>query len=337
MQIVIKTFMVFFIERRIGKVLQMRYYVLLAVICVAMVYVTVLSFNSESRGNLVANFVASEENPVVPVSDAFVEPIQTRETVKTPNGLELTVEKITNFRDVRQSIIVETSTDDRIFYFNVSIAPNTTWSFGKLNTFLIVPQNDAVVTRTTSYYPEGDELVVALDGNTKELFVFVGEKGAPKLVITNTDTSWSYDRDRTMIRITASDTNVSTVIMFWAVDGAISFIEDTRRKESLRYSIGELNNHILQLRSDLTRERENAGNLSKQLEKDNEQLEKARLENLQSEKFADDLKVSIEKGENLITAGVLLSPLQTAVGIVLILILLVLAADAFLFKPRRRL
>ncbi len=313
----------------------MRYYFLLAIICVAMIYVTVASF-SDNVVFFNDNFVSAEENPIAVPSDAFIEPAQVREVLKTPNGLDLTVEKITNFRDVRQDVIVETSTDDRIFYFNVSIAPNVTWSFGKVGTFLIVPQNDAVVTSTTSYYPEGDELVVVLDGNTKELFVFIGEKDAPKLVITNTDTSWSYDRDRTMVRITASDTNVSTVIMFWAGNGATSFIEDTRRKENLRYSIAELNQHIVQLRSDLAREQANVLNLSVRLENDNAQLEKARLGKLQAEKFSEELKVSVEKGENLITTSVLLSPVQTAVGIVLVLILLVLAADIFLFKPRRR-
>lgn len=319
------------------KVNEMRYYILLAIMCLAMIYVTVNSFGSASNASVDSAFTAAKENPVVPAADIFIEPAQSREVLKTPNGLDLTIEKITNFRDEKQDVIIETSLDDKTFYFDVAIAPNMTWGYGRVANFLIVPQKDAVVTSATSYYAEGDELVVVLDGNTTELYMYVGQKGSPKLVITNTDTFWSYDIRSNFVRITASSGNVSTVIMFWTdLDREVSFIEDSRKKENLRYSIISLNEHIVQLQSDLEREGANVANLSKELDKSNEELEKARLEKLQTEKFATDLKLSIEKGENLVTTSVLLSPLQSAVGIVIILILIVLAADAFLFKPRRR-
>ncbi len=315
----------------------MRYHILLALICLSMVYVTIPSFVAAGNNSSGSAFFAAEENPVIEITDVFIEPAQTREFLKTPNGLDLIVEKITNFRDVPQNIIVQTSTDDKTFYFNVTISPNITWSFGKLGNFLIIPQNDAVVTSATSYYAEGDELVIVLEGDTEELFIHVGEKGAPRLVITNTDTFWSYDIRNNMVKIMSNNNNVSTVIMFWAgSDAAVSFIEDTRKKENLRHSIVELNDHILQLQSDLATEEENVAKLRSDLSKSNEEIEKARLEKLQEEKFAGELKVSIEKGENLISASVVMSPVQAAVGIVVVLILIVLTADALLFKPRKR-
>ena len=315
----------------------MRYHILLAIICFAMIYVTVLSINIPSTAIIGSSFVAAKENPIIPTTEIFVEPVQAKEILKTPNGLDLTIETITNFREEQQDIIVETSTDDKTFYFNVSISPNATWSFAKLGNFLIIPQKDAVVASTSSYYAEGDELVVVLDGNTKELFIHVGEKGAPRLVITDTDTIWSYDIRNQMIKVTANNGNVSTVIMFWTGFGNdISFIEDTRRKENLRYDMVILNEHIVQLQSDIEIEKGNVAKLREELSESNERLEKARFEKIQTEEFSGNLKLSIEKGENLITASVLLSPLQAAIGIVITLILLVLLVNTFLFKQRRK-
>src|SRR3989344_7488641 len=112
----------------------MRYHILLAIICLSMLYVTVNSFSVyEDMGFSKNNaFISAKENPTVLPVDAFVEPAQTREVLGTPNGLDLSLEKIKNFKEEKQNVIVETSVDERIFYFNVSISPNATWGYGKV-------------------------------------------------------------------------------------------------------------------------------------------------------------------------------------------------------------
>ncbi len=314
----------------------MRYYILLAAICIAMVYVTAV--NMPGTGSETSFFAAAKENPIVPVADAYIEPTQDRATAKTPNGLDMITEKIKNFREEKQDIIIKAQAQDGAeFYFDVTISPNMTWGYGKVGNFIVVPQKDAFVTQATSYYSNGDELVIILDGNTSEVYTYVGSKGSPTLVITDKDTFWEYDIRNGLVKIRSSDTNVSTIIMFWGgnVRGT-SFIEDTRKEENMRYGMVELSDHITELQADLENERSNLANLSASLDSANAELEKARLNKIQTEKAVDELRQSVEKGDDIITTSVLLSPVQTAVGVVITLILLVLAADALLFRPRKK-
>ncbi len=314
----------------------MKNYVLLAIIFLSVLYVAVNSF-SQSAGSLQADFVAATENPITPHDDVFVEPAQESGVVKTPNGLTLKSEQITNFRNETKHIIIETSTDDgRTFYFNVSISPNTTLSYANLNGFLIVPQKDAIVTNRTSFYSGSDELAVILDGNTTEVYIYVDKKGPPSLMVTKGDAFWKYDKNTDIVVVTSNDGNISQVIMFWTASfEEVVFIEDTRRKENLAYGLVELDESILQLQSDVETEKANVEILKDDLRKSNEELDKSRLDILEKEKTVDNIRKGIKDGENLITANVVVSPLQTAVGVVIVLILLVLAADTFLFRPRR--
>ena len=316
----------------------MRYHLLLGIISLAMIYVTLTSLAPVQTAMQTPSFVVARDNPVVPSIDTFIEPIQTTETVKTPNGLDILLEQITNFQDTRQDVIVEIPADNEtMFFFEVSIAPNATWGYGKIGDFVVVPQDDSFVTSSTSHYSNGDELVIVTEGNTSEMFIYSGGKGIPALMIANTDTKWDYDASNDIVKIEANNGPISTVILFW--DGApqdISFIEDTRREENLRYNMIDLKNHIVSLRSDLELEDENIVKLQEQLSKDNENLESARLDKLDLENYNAELKTSIIEGEDLLVGNVLLSPIQAAVGTILTLILALLLADVLFFKTRRK-
>ena len=72
----------------------MRYHILLGIISLAMIYVTLTSLAPIQIATQSFSFVAAQDNPVVPAVDTFIEPIQKMETVKTPNGLDITLEQL---------------------------------------------------------------------------------------------------------------------------------------------------------------------------------------------------------------------------------------------------
>ena len=212
--------------------------------------------------------VSTLDSLVVPEGNVMIVP---EEKGSTSNGLTLSLGKVSNSLDF--SILVKNITfAGNSLPLDIIIAPNSTWTYVRLDGILIVPKTPAVIdVRKTSFYQSSRQLHVSFDG-TDEVDIYFKSYGLPRIVISDASIRWSF-KD-TVLNVKSSDV-MRDVDVYWLDEtNDTVFVEDRRKVESLEYVLSRL---------------------AEELPKANELLVKLRVKN-------DELKKSLFSVESRLVA-----------------------------------
>ncbi len=178
--------------------------------------------------------VSTLDSLVIPEGNIMMVP---EERYHTNNGLTLSLGKVSNNLDF--SILARNITfAGNSLPIDIIIAPNSTWTYVRLDGMLIVPKTPAIIdTEKTSFYQSSRQLHISFDG-TDEVDIYFKNYGPPQIVISDTNIIWSFKDSVLNVKSTGVMKNID---VYWLDEtNNTVFVEDRRKVESLEYVISRL-------------------------------------------------------------------------------------------------
>jgi outer membrane lipoprotein-sorting protein len=304
-------------------------------------------YNEHSLNDLKESLAESSiAASVVATSHVMQSGSSSENSFTTSNGLQLVVGKLRSSGDM-ENVLLPLS--DKKINFPVKIQANTTWEYGRVKNVLFIPKDPSVIdTAKTSYYPTSDILEVSFDCKTPVNGLYIYSiSGPPAVIISNTSMSWSYDHD-TRITSISSSSLICNVIVYW--DGLVSsrtaFIEDTRKIDNFQYSIMEKTKEVISAGKIAEERQKPVDKLGIELDKIQNKTDQVIFEKKTAEssfleltetsakfnKTRINLMNQTNELEEMVSARVLVSPLQAGMGFIVGLILIVLLIDVFFLR-----
>ncbi|MBI2173351.1 MAG: hypothetical protein HYT73_04080 [Candidatus Aenigmarchaeota archaeon] len=266
--------------------------------------------------------VSTLDSLIIPEGDIMLVP---EEKEYTNNGLTLSLGKVSNSLDF--SILAKNMTfAGNSLPIDMIIAPNSTWTYARLDGMLIIPKTPAVIDAwKTSFYQSSRQLHISFDG-TDEVDIYFKSYGPPRIVISDANIRWSFKDS--VLNVKSTDV-MRDIDVYWLDEtNDTVFVEDRRKIESLEYVL-----------SRLAEELPKANELLVKLRIKNDGLRKAlfsvesRLTAVASEKsMLNDAIVQANststKMENMVSGNIVMSQSAFALAVIIAVISAMVLVDA---------
>jgi len=315
--------------------------ILLIVILISIVVVGATGINSINSVN--SNIILSSS--LTNLSTNISESIQNESNIYpqinirsyiTANGMNLTIGEITNNEDNETTIEVPISFYGKDYLFNITISPRANWTYAIIDGILIVPKTDVIIDeKTTSYYPSGKQLIIGLKpNNLKEIQIYSTKE--PTMLSVAPSYSWSYNPENNFLTLKANRFYDKIKIYFIDFEPSKTvFIEDRKRIEDMSYLIVKLINHLIETNKTYAMA---LADLNSKVNEFKKLEEKLNLTITERDSYQNEIpnvnQTNIEL-ENKITANILLSPSHIILGVIVIIVLIVILIDEFLFVSKK--
>ena len=312
------------------------------------------SFASEVSNVLFGATTNSEENvtnetvetvAIVSEPDFYVYPeegleIKT-ETFTTKTGLELKIGEIYNPGE-EKNVTVKIKVGEKWKVFDILLRENDTWTYGLVNSLLIVPEHSGLVIdpNETNYYKYNNQLKMLLKGSDGKVFVYAKER--PTRVVADVSIHWSYDGKENLVIIellSHSDHRITVDWTLYPLTSGVLYVEDKTELEELEYKeslLEEKLNRYLDLIESLSSHLKELLNITSNLKAEyNKTLEEKNRLDEESSMLSDkitEVNNTKTKLEEKLEGKTVISPLQ---AIFLGLVLLIIISYIVLFQFER--